>query len=63
MPAVEQVRANHAGIGMCAGDHDRAFLGFTLVAPQSGGGNQGTGARGSGAGPDILAGVDLFPAR
>jgi hypothetical protein len=38
MPPVEQVKAKRAGIGLRACDHDRAFPGFTLFAPQSGGG-------------------------
>jgi len=38
MPPVEQVKAKRAGIGLRACDVDRAFPGFTLFAPQSGGG-------------------------
>ena len=38
MPPVEQIKAKRAGVGLRACDHDRAFPGFTLFAPQSGGG-------------------------
>ena len=38
MPPVEQIKAKRAGIGLRACDHGRAFPGFTLFAPQSGGG-------------------------
>jgi arylsulfotransferase ASST len=38
MPRVEQIKAKRAGIGLRACDHDRAFPGFTLFAPQTGGG-------------------------
>jgi hypothetical protein len=38
MPTVEQIKAKRAGIGLRACDYDRAFTGFTLFAPQSGGG-------------------------
>jgi outer membrane protein assembly factor BamB len=36
---VEQIKAKRAGVGLRAVDHTRAFPGFTLFAPQSGGGN------------------------
>jgi hypothetical protein len=38
MPRVEQVKAKRFGTGLRACDPDRAFPGFTLFAPQSGGG-------------------------
>jgi len=38
MPPVEQNKLKRAGIGLRACDHERAFPGFTLFAPQSGGG-------------------------
>ena len=38
MPLVEQIKAKRAGVGLRACDRDRAFPGFTLFAPQSGGG-------------------------
>src|SRR5438034_7421134 len=38
MPPVEQIKAKRAGIGLRACDRGRAFPGFTLFAPQSGGG-------------------------
>jgi hypothetical protein len=38
MPPVEQIKSKRAGVGLRACDHDRAFAGFTLFAPQSGGG-------------------------
>ena len=38
MPPVEQIKAKRAGVGLRACDHDRVFPGFTLFAPQSGGG-------------------------
>ena len=38
MPPVEQIKAKRSGIGLRACDSDRAFPGFTLFAPQSGGG-------------------------
>ena len=38
MPPVEQVKAKRSGVGLRACDSDRAFPGFTLFAPQSGGG-------------------------
>ena len=38
MPPVEQNKAKRAGTGLRAYDPDRAFPGFTLFAPQSGGG-------------------------
>ena len=38
MPPVEQIKAKRAGSGLRACDHDRAWPGFTLLAPQSGGG-------------------------
>ena len=38
MPPVEQVKAKRARIGVRAYDHERAFPGLTLFAPQSGGG-------------------------
>jgi len=38
MPPAEQIKAKRAGVGLRACDHDRAFPGFTLFAPQSGGG-------------------------
>ena len=38
MPPVEQIKAKRAGVGMRACDRDRVFDGFTLFAPQSGGG-------------------------
>ena len=63
MPDLEQVNAKRAGLGLRGCDHVRAFPGFTLFAPQSGGGNHGTWVRGSGSGSDILAGADPFPAR
>jgi len=39
MSIVEQLKAKRAGTGLRACDHGRAFPGFTLFAPQSGGGN------------------------
>jgi outer membrane protein assembly factor BamB len=40
MPApVEQIKLKRAGIGLRASNPERAFPGFTLFAPQSGGGN------------------------
>jgi Arylsulfotransferase (ASST) len=39
MPVVEQNKLKRAGTGLRAVDHDRAFPGFTLFAPMSGGGN------------------------
>ena len=38
MPPVEQIKAKRSGTGLRALDVDRAFPGFTLFAPQSGGG-------------------------
>ena len=38
MPPVEQTKAKRAGVGLRACDHERAFVGYTLFAPQSGGG-------------------------
>ena len=38
MAPVEQIKTKRAGVGLRACDHDRAFPGFTLFAPQSGGG-------------------------
>ena len=38
MAAVEQIKAKRAGIGLRALDRERAWPGFTLFAPQSGGG-------------------------
>jgi hypothetical protein len=38
MPPVEQINAKRAGVGLRAADHDCAFAGYTLFAPQSGGG-------------------------
>ena len=38
MPPVEQIKARRAGVGLRACDHERAFGGYTLFAPQSGGG-------------------------
>ena len=38
MAPVEQLKAKRAGVGLRACDHDRAFAGYTLFAPQSGGG-------------------------
>jgi hypothetical protein len=38
MPPVEQIKAKRAGTGLRACNHERAFSGFTLFAPQSGGG-------------------------
>jgi len=38
MPPVEQNKAKRSGVGLRACDPDRAFPGFTLFAPQSGGG-------------------------
>ncbi len=38
MPPVEQIKAKRAGLGLRACDRDRVFPGFTLFAPQSGGG-------------------------
>ena len=38
MPRVEQNKLKRSGIGLRACDHERAFPGFTLFAPQSGGG-------------------------
>ncbi|HEX2928701.1 MAG TPA: aryl-sulfate sulfotransferase [Candidatus Binatia bacterium] len=38
MAPVEQLKAKRAGIGLRACDYNRAFPGFTLFAPQSGGG-------------------------
>ena len=38
MLPVEQIKARRAGVGLRACDHDRAWAGFTLFAPQSGGG-------------------------
>jgi hypothetical protein len=35
---VEQIKAKRSGIGLRAVDHDRAYRGFTLFAPQSGSG-------------------------
>jgi hypothetical protein len=39
MPPVEQIKAKRAGIGLRALDPERTCPGFTLFAPQSGGGN------------------------
>jgi hypothetical protein len=39
MPPVEQIKLKRAGIGLRALDRDRAWPGFTLFAPQTGGGN------------------------
>src|SRR5262249_6593568 len=39
MPFVEQVKAKRFGTGLRALDVERACPGFTLFAPQSGGGN------------------------
>ena len=39
MPPVEQIKAKRTGIGLRALDRERAFPGFTLFAPQSGGGS------------------------
>jgi len=39
MPPVEQIKLKRAGIGLRASNPERAFPGFTLFAPQSGGGN------------------------
>ena len=39
MPPVEQIKAKRAGTGLRACDPDKAWPGFTLFAPQSGGGN------------------------
>jgi Arylsulfotransferase (ASST) len=36
--SVEQIKAKRAGVGLRALDHDRVWNGFTLFAPQSGGG-------------------------
>jgi hypothetical protein len=38
MPSIEQIKAKRAGVGLRALDSDRAWKGFTLFAPQSGGG-------------------------
>jgi hypothetical protein len=38
MPPAEQIKAKRFGTGLRACDPDRAFPGFTLFAPQSGGG-------------------------
>jgi len=38
MPPVEQNKLKRSAIGVRACDHERAYLGFTLFAPQSGGG-------------------------
>jgi len=38
MPPVEQIKLKRSGAGLRACDTDRAFPGFTLFAPQSGGG-------------------------
>jgi hypothetical protein len=38
MPAVEQIKAKRGGVGLRVCDRERAFPGFTLFAPQSGGG-------------------------
>ncbi len=38
MPPVEQIKAKRAGVGLRASARDRAFPGYTLFAPQSGGG-------------------------
>jgi hypothetical protein len=35
---VEQIKAKRSGVGLRAVDHDRAYRGFTLFAPQSGSG-------------------------
>jgi hypothetical protein len=35
---VEQIKAKRAGVGLRACDHERVFAGYTLFAPQSGGG-------------------------
>ena len=39
MPPVEQIKLKRAGTGLRAYDPDRAWHGFTLFAPQTGGGN------------------------
>ena len=39
MVAVEQIKLKRSGIGLRALDRDRVFPGFTLFAPQSGGGH------------------------
>ena len=39
MPAVEQIKAKRAGLGLRALNRDKAYPGFTLFAPQSGDGN------------------------
>jgi hypothetical protein len=39
MPPVEQIKLKRAGIGLRVSNPERAFPGFTLFAPQSGGGN------------------------
>ena len=39
MPPVEQTKLKRSGVGLRACDTDRACPGFTLFAPQSGGGN------------------------
>jgi outer membrane protein assembly factor BamB len=39
MPPVQQIKAKRSGVGLRACDTDRACPGFTLFAPQSGGGN------------------------
>jgi hypothetical protein len=38
MPLVEQNNLKRSGIGLRACDHERAFPGYTLFAPRSGGG-------------------------
>jgi len=38
MPTVEQIKAKRSGVGLRAWDRERAFAGFTLFAPLSGGG-------------------------
>ena len=38
MPRVEQNKPKRSGIGLRACDNERAFPGFTLFAPQRGGG-------------------------
>jgi hypothetical protein len=38
MPPVEQIKLKRSGVGLRALDRDRAWPGFTLFAPQSGGG-------------------------
>ena len=38
MPPVEQTKLKRSGVGLRACDSDRVFQGFTLFAPQSGGG-------------------------